>query len=559
MAEDLPLVLGYAGAVPRDIEEIRATLLTQVASTNPGYTANLPGILIEDISSTDTLAIAQCDSARVETINSLTPLGANQFLLLQLGQMLGIPVGTESYTSAFVVFSTNPAVPGVVLGKGYIVSDGTYQYALVNGGITKENGKTDPLQAVATQSGTWAVPPGSIKKLTTSPPPGVKLSVVNPNSGTPGSLEGLSQSAYRGRVLQANLAASQGMARYLRTLLSNVPGVQDRLVLPLMNPYGDPGQWKILVGGSGDPYQVAYAIYTALFDISSLVGSVTHVVGITNASPAVATTDINHGLHPKNAVDFIGDVPSDYDGLYIVITTPTPTTFTFGRPFIERAMGGASWAAGVITFTTIGSHELTPNTTVTISGFTPAAYNGTYVATPTSSIDFTVPKPSNPGTDTDLGVLEAGVANFDSTSLPVYVGSGVILPNNRNVIVSIQDYPDTYTFPYVNPPEQAVHIVVTWDTISPNIVSPIAIAQAVQPALSDYVNSVIVGQPLNILLMQDTFHDAVSNLLTVNLISVLTFEVSIDGIPAEPAGQLIYGDPESFFFAAPSDITVTKV
>jgi hypothetical protein len=561
MADDLPIVITSVGPLPRSIEEIRATLLAQVAATNPGYTANLPGILIEDISSTDTLAIAQCDSARVETINSLTPLGANSFLLLQLGQMLGVPVGTESFTSAFVVFSTDPAGPGVVLGKGFIVSDGTYQYALVNGGITKADGKTDPLQAVATQSGTWAVPPGSINKLTTSPPPGVNLTVVNPNTGTPGSLEGLSESAYRGRVLQANLAASQGMTRYLRTLLSNVPGVQDRLVLALMNPYGNPGQWKIIVGGSGDPYQVADAIYTALFDISSLVGSVTHVVGITNALPAVVTTDINHGFHVGDSITYYNADPVDYNGTYRVSGIISPTEFTFGIAYPAAALSAATWSSGVITFTTVVPHLLASGNVVAISGCTPDGYNSVYgTCTVTGTNTFTVLRGGNPGAIVVLGQLNAGFDQFDATALPPYAGGGIVAgPNTRNVNVSIQDYPDTYTFPFVNPPEQAVHVVVTWNTISPNVVSPIAVAQAVQPAISDYVNSVMVGQPLNILQMQDAFHDAVANLLTVNLISFLTFDVSIDGIPAALVGQLIYGDPESFFFAAPSDITVVKV
>jgi hypothetical protein len=561
MVQDLPLVIGFSGAVPRDIEEIRETLLTQVAATNPGYTANLPGILIEDISSTDTLAIAQCDSARVETINSLTPLGANAFLLLQLGQMLGIPVGTESFTSVFVVFSTTPAVPGVVLGKGFIISDGTYQYALVNGSITKADGKTDPLQAVATRSGVWAVPPGSVNRLTTSPPPGVNLTVTNPNTGTPGTTEGLSQAAYRARVLQANLAASQGMVRYLRTLLSNVPGVQDRLVLPLLNPYGDLGQWKIIVGGSGDPYQIASAIYTALFDVSSIVGSVTHVVGITSAMPAHASTDINHGFQVGDGITFFDSNPVDFNGSYTVSGIISPTVFTYGTPYPAISILAAAWDGTHIEYTTNGAHTLVTGNTVHVSSCTPSAYNGTYVCTVTGANTFTVLKGVDPGTFVfnPLGQLNAGYNQFNGTLVPAYVDNGIVLgPNTRNVTVSIQDYPDTYTFPFVNPPEQSVHVVVTWNTITTNIVSPIAVAQAVQPMIADYINSVVVGKPMNLLQMQDAFHDAVENLLTVNLISSLTFDVSLNGIPVSPVGQLIFGDPESFFFAEPSDITVVK-
>ena len=59
-------------------------LVALVASENPDYTANLPGSLIEDIASTDVGALTGIDQARVDAINSVTPYGANAFVLAQL-------------------------------------------------------------------------------------------------------------------------------------------------------------------------------------------------------------------------------------------------------------------------------------------------------------------------------------------------------------------------------------------------------------------------------------------------------------------------------------------
>jgi hypothetical protein len=528
-----------------------------VAAVNPGYTADLPGILIEDISSTDTYAIAQSDSARVETINSLTPLGANAFLLLQLGQMLGVPVGAVSNTSVFVVFSSG-GIPGVVIGKGFIVTDGTYQYALNSGGITKADGFTDPLFAIAILPGIWAVPPNTVTALVTSAPPGIPLTVTNPQTGIPGSDVGLTETDYRMRVLQANLAASQGMARYLRTLLSNVPGVQARLINPLMNPYGTPGQWKIIVGG-GDPYQVAYAIYQALFDISSIVGSVTHVTNVTNTDPAVVTTDINHGLDVGNTIEYHNTITSGWDGTYRVFSVPSPTTFTFGQFSPANPLVSGTWLSNVITFTTTNPHLLISGQQVSIAECIPDQYNSLYVCTVTGASTFTVPKIGNPGLLTTPGVLGALVTPFDGTGLPVYAGGGEILPNERNIMVSIEDHPDTYTFPIVIPPQQSVTLVISWNTISPNFVDPVGIAQAVQQPIADYVNSVIVGQPLSLIEIRKVFVDSVVTLLSIELISVLTVDVSINGIGTAPTGQLVFGDPESFFFSLTSDIIVVKL
>jgi hypothetical protein len=556
---DLPTIVTTAGLQPRDIEEIRNSLLTQVASTNPGYTANLPGILIEDISSTDTLAIAQCDSARVETVNSLTPLGANAFLLLELGQMLGVPVGSTSFTSVFVTFQ-GPA--GFVLGKGFIVTDGLFQYALNDGGIIGSDGFSLPLFAIATQGGTWAVPAGSVNKLVTSIPSGITVTVNNLQGGIPGSTVGLTESDYRGRVMRANLAASQGMARYLRTLLANVPGVQTRLILPLMNPVVGTQGWEMIVGG-GDPYQVAYAIYTALFDISTIVGSTLDISGITQALPAMVSTRLNHLLPVGQAIHIADTNPSAYEGDFVVMSVPSEKTFTLGKPFPLDAITAASWAAtggGQVTYTTTTAHGVTVGSTFVIAGMVPTGYNGSFTAIAgTTGSTLKAAMVSDPGAETTLGQLQPGNALWDSTGLAAWVSGGVITPNPRNVQVSIQDSPDTYSFPIVIPPQQSVTIAVTWSTISPNFVAPVAIAQAVQPAIVDYINSIIVGQPISLIELEEAFVTAVQPLLMVELISNLDFDISINGVATAPTGLLVFGDPESFFFAQLSDIVVTKV
>ena len=99
----IPLVMGVNGAVPTSPVNLRSTLINNVAATNPGYTANLPGTLIEDIASTDVAAMAQIDQARVDAVNSVTPYGANAFVLAMLGAQFGIQQGLPTNTSVYVV------------------------------------------------------------------------------------------------------------------------------------------------------------------------------------------------------------------------------------------------------------------------------------------------------------------------------------------------------------------------------------------------------------------------------------------------------------------------
>ncbi|EEF27062.1 conserved hypothetical protein, partial [Ricinus communis] len=77
--------MGPAGPVPTAPATLRQNLVNGVAATNPDYTANLPGGLIEDIASTDTGALVTIDQARIDAVNSVTPYGANAFILAQQG------------------------------------------------------------------------------------------------------------------------------------------------------------------------------------------------------------------------------------------------------------------------------------------------------------------------------------------------------------------------------------------------------------------------------------------------------------------------------------------
>lgn len=268
----LPTVITASGVQPTPPATLRAELVALVAASNPGYTADLPASLIEDVASTDTGALVICDSAKVDLTNSLTPYGANEQLLIQLGNIYGPTINAPTNTSAYCVFS-GPA--GFLIAKGFTVSDGTYQYVVQDGGIIGSGGTTIPLFVVATLTGTWAVPANTITALITSVPLPFSVTVTNPLAGLPGAGQE-SYESYRARVLRAGLAASMGMASYLKTLLMEVTGVQPNLVSVQQQSPG----WKVICGG-GDPYQVAYAIFMALFDISTLVGSTTTARNIT--------------------------------------------------------------------------------------------------------------------------------------------------------------------------------------------------------------------------------------------------------------------------------------
>lgn len=397
---DIPIVMSPAGRVNASPAALRAALVALVAATNPGYTSDLPGSLIEDIASTDVGALVLIDQGVTELVNSITPYGANPFLLTQLGNIYGIPQGVDFNTSVFETFTSDP---GLIIPVGFTVSDGTHQYTVQEGAIVPAGGTTDPVFCLATTAGAWAVPPGTVTTLITSAPPTHTVTCTNPLAGTP-SPGPQTEESYRAQVLEAGLAASQGMARYLKTLLANVSGVQGRLVAVVQQSPG----YKIIVGG-GDPYQVAYAIWSALFDTSNLVGSVMSVTAITKAAAAQVTTLLNHGLVTGNATTISGALGmTAINGGPYVVTVIDEKTFTV--PVNSTGFG---------TYT--GGGILTPNArniTANVIDY-PDTYTIPFVTPPLQTVAIQLTW----NTTSPFAVSASAVAQLGSPALADYVNS----------------------------------------------------------------------------------------------------------------------------------------
>jgi len=396
-----------AGPIPSSAGQLNNDLIASVQAVNPDFTANLPGTLIEDLTSTGTAALAQVDQARVDAVNSVTPYGANAYILAAIGQQLGLPIGTPTNTNVLVVFAC-PASPGLVIPPGFIISDGNYSYVIQDGGVIESNGQSAPMLAVAQQAGTWAVPANTVTQIATSlaSPFNTTLTVTNPQAGTPAQASETVQS-YRSRIMQAQKVAVQGVAAYVTTLLQAVPGVTPRLVSVLQTSLG----WEVLCGG-GDPYAVAFAIYQAVLDLSTITGSLTA---------------------------------------------------------------------------------------------------------------------------------------------------------SRNVPVTIMEGPNQYTLTYVNPPQQIVTVDIIWNTDLPNFTGGAQVSQFGAQAVMNYINSVTVGQPLNINSMNAAFVDAVSGnsvpaLIDEDNIAAISMAVFVNGVEVTPETGtfLIPGDAESYFYCAANGVTAQQ-
>lgn len=147
----------------------------------------------------------------------------------------------------------------------------------------------------------------------------------------------------------------------------------------------------------------------------------------------------------------------------------------------------------------------------------------------------------------DISVLTADVNN----------PSGFVPHAER---ISINDFPDTYTVPYIVPDSQGVQIILVWNTSSSNYVDPLSVSVVVVPALVDYIESIYVGHPISIYQMQNIFMNAVSPNLSTDQISLIDITVAIDGTVTQPDPNsgLIHGDLYKYFDTDASHVVVRQ-
>ncbi|SFN72382.1 Baseplate J-like protein [Izhakiella capsodis] len=338
---DLPVEWNSSGPQVQTAAALREKIVSIATQLAPGITTELPGSLIEDIASTSAGALLICDQARVDAINSVSPLTANLFVLNLLAQQYGVQGQKIAGFTAVDVTFTGPAA--FIIPEGFQVSDGSNTFALPYAIVINADGESDPVTCIATVSGAFAVPEGTVTRIVTGVPAGITLSCTNKTPGIPGSgAETVAQ--YRARVWDAGIPTVQGYPGFIRTALANVANINLRLTAVI----ADGDRWVIMCGG-GNTYAMAAAIYQSAGDISRLKGCALEVTGITSASPGVVTTNITHGFSDGQTVTLKGvEGMTGINGTPFKISVLSPHSFSLN----SDTSGAGTWAGG---------GEVTPN------------------------------------------------------------------------------------------------------------------------------------------------------------------------------------------------------
>lgn len=174
------------------------------------------------------------------------------------------------------------------------------------------------------------------------------------------------------------------------------------------------------------------------------ISSITHT-----GTLATVTTSAAHNLFTGTRIMMIGNIPSDYNGTYYItvlngtmftytMATTPPTNAGVGQTISTNTNGTPGSSIGSITFvgttatlTCAPAHGLLTGATVTVSGSSPAAYNGTFIITVTGATTFTYTMLSTPASNA------TGGSYVSRTTTAVVTTSGVHgLSNGTSVTVT---------------------------------------------------------------------------------------------------------------------------
>lgn len=165
-------------------------------------------------------------------------------------------------------------------------------------------------------------------------------------------------------------------------------------------------------------------------------------------------------------------------------------------------------------------------------------------------------------TNLTITVIDANSFSIgiDTTAAGTWTGGGVITPNLRNNTVAINDWPDTYSVPFVQPLQQLITINFEWATQNLNYLSDQTLLALVQEPVIAYVNGIYAGQPLNIGKLKDVFYQAINSTIDMTLITTLNVSVTVNGVltPVDAGTDIISGDRFSYWYIQSSGVSVSE-
>ena len=178
---------------------------------------------------------------------------------------------------------------------------------------------------------------------------------------------------------------------------------------------------------------IYYTTNNAAPGVQQAVSNITH-----SGTTATVTTSSAVGFATGDVVTIAGATPAVYDGAFAITVTGT-NTFTYTLPTTPAANAGDQQAISSITYsgttataTTSVASGFSTDETVTITGVTPSAYDGTFTVTATGTNTFTYTMDSTPSANA------SGTSMTATTSITATAGTLYTVPINVSTTTVLQ-------------------------------------------------------------------------------------------------------------------------
>src|ERR1035437_6181910 len=471
-----------AGAQPTPPATLLTNLLTAVSAQVPNYTASLPGLLIEDMSSTAVGALVMIDQAIVDLINSNTPATSNPLTLMQQGQQMGITQGLLSNSSVYCLFT---GIAGFAIVKGFMVSDGTNFYDVQDNGVLG-----NPVTSTYTASITTGTM--TVASMTTG------QIMVGDSIAYSGSPAGLVVSSFLSGTGGAGTYGVSNNTASASSLAMTGPTHGTNTLYCVANNFGT---WAIpanSVTSISSSVPAGYPL-TVSNPQSGIIGTTAEAVDLYRARVLQAQIAIGTGTLPylKSVIRAVPSVQSRLASVggnskimggggdpYLIAGA-----ILFGMFDIVDLQGStvhdlSAWSA---TGCTVSGNVLTIGTLVSGTVNLNDIVSGTFLANPTVILKQLT------GTTGLAGTYQVNYSQSIPTAQAM-TGAN----SSRNHVIPLINYPDTYWILFVAPVSQAVTIACSWSTIAPNFTANTSVQSSVATSWENYINSIAVGQAINV-------------------------------------------------------------
>lgn len=262
--------IGNTGVIKDTPTEIRDDILNQAINNVEGFT-NLPSGIQNNLIDESVIIVSEIQDMLSNVMNSVSPLYANDFMVLELGEAFGLKIKDKALPNTTITFY---GLAGVVIPEGVEIgnADGSKKFITTKSGIINASGQVSiycegaDYYDTPTPANTLNVLLNQVLNVT---------SCTNLNDAvetTPAE----TISEFRKRFQTRALANRSGTVATLDNALKEIEGTVDRLSTYKASQVVDEGVKKavieVVVGG-GDDYSVALAIFNSILYPDILVSN----------------------------------------------------------------------------------------------------------------------------------------------------------------------------------------------------------------------------------------------------------------------------------------------